>query len=304
MLQEIFYWVFNMSITASITGVLIMLVRTIKKIPRRLAVFLWLIPYFRMTIPVGLNSPHSLMSLLSRIATKTVVVYQPTEDVTFSMMNSVMAADSYFPITYKVNILEKVFGVASVLWIIVLFAILLTLAVIYFTTLYEMKDAAPLRDHIYLSDKIISPAVYGIIKPRIILPMSYKDMDIELIVLHEEMHIRRADNLWRMLAFLIAAAHWFNPLCWVFLKLFLEDLELSCDERVLVKLGDHRAKEYARSLLESGQSVTIFASAFGGAKIRTRIENILSFKKMTWFSLTVFLALIVTIFYVLLTNAV
>lgn len=302
MLQEVFYWVFNMSIMASITGVLIMLVRMIKKIPRRLVVFLWLIPYFRMTIPVGLNSSYSLMSLLSRIATKTVVVYQPTEEVTFSMMNSVMAADSYFPITYKVNILEKVFGIASVLWIIVFFAILLTLAVIYFTTLHEMKDAVPLRDHIYLSDKIISPAVYGIVRPRIILPMSYKD--IELIVLHEEMHIRRADNLWRILAFLIAAAHWFNPLCWVFLKLFLEDLELSCDERVLVKLGDHRAKEYARSLLESGQSVTIFASAFGGAKIRTRIENILSFKKMTWFSLTVFLALIATIFYVLLTNAV
>lgn len=134
--------------------------------------------------------------------------------------------------------------------------------------------------------------------------MSYQDKDIELILLHENMHIRRADNLWRLLAFLIVAAHWFNPLCWIFLKLFLEDLELSCDERVLLKLGDHRAKEYARSLLESGQSLTIFASAFGGARIRTRIENILSFKKMTWFSLTVFLSLIVAIFYVLLTNAV
>ncbi|MDE6567581.1 MAG: M56 family metallopeptidase [Lachnospiraceae bacterium] len=303
MLQEVFYWVFNMSITASVTGVLIMLVRMIKKIPRRLVVFLWLIPYLRLTIPFGLNSPYSLMSLLSRIATKTIVVYQPTEKMTFSMMNSVGAADSYFPITYKVNILEKVFGVASVIWIIVIFAILLTLVLIYFTTLYEMRDAAHLRDDIYLSDKLISPAVYGMIKPRIILPMSYKDKDIELIILHEKMHIRRADNLWRILAFLIVAAHWFNPLCWVFLKLFLEDLELSCDERVLVKLGDHRVKEYARSLLESEQSVTIFASAFGGAKIRTRIENILSFKKMTFFSLIVFLSLIVAIFYVLLTNA-
>ena len=304
MLQEVFYWVFNMSITASITGVLIMLVRHIKKIPRRLVVFLWWIPYLRMTIPFGLNSPYSLMSLLSQIATKTIVVYQPIKYVTFSTMNSVMAANSHFPITYKVDILERVFGVASVIWLTVFFAIFLMLAVIYFTTLQEMKDATHLRDNIYLSDKIISPAVYGMIKPRIILPMSYKDKDVELIILHEEMHIRRADNLWRILAFLIVAAHWFNPLCWVFLKLFLEDLELSCDERVLVKLGDHRVKEYARSLLESRQSATIFASAFGGAKIRTRIENILSFKKMTWFSLIVFLSLIVTIFYVLLTNAV
>lgn len=303
MLQEVFYWIFNMSITAVITGLLILPVRLIKRIPRRLTVFLWLVPFLRMTIPFGLNNPYSLMSLLSHITTKTIVVYQPADDVAFSMTNSVMAADSYFPITYKVNILEKVFDVASVIWIIVFLAFFLMLTVIYITTLHEMKDATHLHDNIYLSDKLTSPAVYGMIKPRIILPLSYKEKDIELIILHEKMHIRRADNLWRMLAFLVVAAHWFNPLCWVFLKLFLEDLELSCDECVIVKLGEHRVKEYALSLLENGQSVTIFASAFGGAKIRTRIENILVFKKMTWFSLTAFIALIVAIFYTLLTNA-
>ena len=114
MLQEIFYWIFNMSITAAVTGVLVLLVRQIKKIPRRLSVFLWLIPFLRMTIPFGLNSPYSLMSLLSKITTKTIIVYQPTEDLAFSMTNSVMAAETYFPITYKVNILEDIFAVASV----------------------------------------------------------------------------------------------------------------------------------------------------------------------------------------------
>ena len=303
MLQEIFYWVFNMSIMAAITGIFIMLIRLVKKLPRRLLVVLWAIPFLRMTVPFGLNSPYSLMSLLSKITTKTIVVYQPTDDVGFSVTNCVMAADSYFPITYKVNILENIFKVASVIWIIVSLAILLMLAVIYFTTLYEIKDAAHLRDNIYLSEKIISPAVYGIIKPKIILPVSYKDRDIELVILHEKMHIHSADNLWRVLAFFIVAVHWFNPLSWLYLKLFLADIELSCDERVLTKVGDSRTKEYALSLLESRQGVTVFASAFGGAKIRTRIENILSFKKMTWFSLTVFVALLGMIFYMLLTNA-
>lgn len=303
MLQEIFYWVFNMSIMASITGVLVMLIRLVKKLPRRLMVVLWAIPFLRMTVPFGLNSPYSLMSLLSKITTKTIVVYQPTDDVGFSMTNCAMAADTYFPITYKVNILENIFKVASVIWIIVSLAILLMLAVIYFTTIYEVKDATHLQDNIYLSEKIISPAVYGIIKPKIILPVSYKDRDIELVILHEKMHIHSGDNLWRILTFFIVAVHWFNPLCWLYLKLFLADLELSCDERVLTKVGDSRTKEYALSLLESRQGVTVFASAFGGAKIRTRIENILSFKKMTWFSLTVFVALIGMIFYMLLTNA-
>lgn len=303
MLQEVFYWVFNMSITAVITGVFVMLIRMVRKIPRRLTVLLWIIPFFRMAVPYGLNSPYSLMSLLSRFATKTVVVYQPADHVSISMMNCVTAADSYFPITYKVNLLDRVFDIASVIWIIVFLAIALTLTVLYFTTLHEMRDAKHLRDNIYLSEKIVSPAVYGIAKPKIILPLSYADQDIELVLLHEKMHIRRGDNLWRMIAFLIVAAHWFNPLAWVFLRLYLADLELSCDECVLVKLGDTRAKEYAHFLLASKESANVFASAFGGARIRTRIENILSFKKMTWLSLIVFLALIAAIFYVLLTNA-
>ena len=113
MLREVFYWIFNMSITAAVTGVLIMLVRLIKKIPRRLTVFLWIVPFLRMTFPFGLNSPYSLMSLLSKITAKTVVVYQPTEDIAFSMMNSVMAADTYFPITYKGKVPEDVFACRS-----------------------------------------------------------------------------------------------------------------------------------------------------------------------------------------------
>ncbi|MDD6251037.1 MAG: M56 family metallopeptidase [Oscillospiraceae bacterium] len=292
-----------MSITAAITGVLVMLVRLVKKIPRRLTVFLWIIPFLRMIIPFGLNSSYSLMSLLAKFTTKTIVVYQPTDNMAFSMMNSVMAADTYFPITYKVSVIEKVFDVASVVWIVVFLAIVLMMLFIYFITLHGIKDATRLRNNIYLSEKVITPAVYGIIKPKIVLPSSYKEKDISLIILHEEMHIRRADNLLRILAFFIVAAHWFNPLCWLFLKLLLTDLELSCDECVLAELGDNRAKEYALSLLESSKGRTVFISAFGGAKIRTRIENILSFKKLTWFSLTVFAAFIGVIFYVLLTNA-
>ena len=303
MLQEVFYWIFNMSITAALTGVLIMLVRLIKGIPRRMTTFLWIIPFLRMTIPLGLDSPYSLMTLLSKITTKTVVVFQPTDKISFSMMNSVMAANSYFPITYKVNILENIFSVASVIWAVVALAIILMLTAIYCTTLFEIKDSKHLRENVYLSEKISSPAVYGVLRPKIVLPASYQDRDIELVIQHEKTHIRGLDNLWRVIAFLVVAVHWFNPLSWIFLKAFLADLELSCDERVLVKLGADRSKEYASALLECKQGATVFASAFGGARIRTRIENILSFRKLTWISLVTFITLISVIFYVLLTNA-
>lgn len=303
MLQDIFYWVFNMSIASVITGVIVMLIRHIKKIPRRLTVFLWAVPFLRMAVPIGLSSPYSLMSLISKFTTKTVVVYQPAKEVDVSMTNYTMAADTYFPVTFKENLLDDIFNIASVIWIIVFLTILIILAVVYCKTIKEMKGAKHMYDNIYLSDSVTSPGVYGIIKPKIILPTSYKEKDIDLILLHEKVHIRRCDNLWRVLALLVVSAHWFNPLCWIFLKSFLTDIELSCDECVLVKLGGSRAKEYANSLLESKESNNVFASAFGGSKIKTRIENILSFKRTTGVSLLIFLMLMTAISYVLLTNA-
>lgn len=303
MLHEIFYWLFNMSITASVTGLLILLLRLIKKIPRRVFAILWAIPFLRLTVPVGINSPFSLMTLLTNLSTKSVVVFQPTEHTVISSANSVQAANSYFPITYKTNTLAQVFSIASAVWIIVFLAIVIMLLTLYITTMREMKDAEPWQDRIYYSDKCTMPAVYGILKPKIILPSAYKDKEAELVILHEKMHIRRADNLWRMLAFLTVAAHWFNPLCWIFLKAFLADLELSCDECVLADLGEKRKKEYALALINGGESKTVFASSLGGAKIRTRIENVLSFKKMTWVSLAVFTAMVIALFCTLLTNA-
>lgn len=303
MLQELFYWIFNMSIVAGITTGVIALIRIVKRVPRRMMAILWIIPALRMVVPLGLSSPYSLMSMLSRITTKTVVVYQPSQDVSFSMMNMTMAANSYFPITYKTNILHDVFATASIVWIIMVLAILLLLAVLYVTTLRELKDSKHLRENIYLSEKVISPAAYGIIRPRIVLPITWADRDLDLVLLHEQTHIRRGDNLWRMLAFVIVALHWFNPVAWIFLKLLLTDLELACDEGVLVKLGPDHRKEYALSLLASKTGTNVFASAFGGAKIRTRIENILSYRKMKWISLVAFAVLALAISYVLLTNA-
>ena len=292
-----------MSIIASFMGLIVLLIRAIRAIPRRISVFLWSVPFLRMCIPVGLNSRYSLMTLISRFTTKTVTVYQPADNVSFSVTNSLMAANSYFPITYKVNILEDVFAAASLVWLVVALAIIIALGILYFTTLHEIKDTKHLRDNVYLSEKVQSPAVYGIFKPKIILPSSYKSVDTQYILKHENTHIRRMDNLWRIFAFLIVAVHWFNPLSWLFLKLFLTDLELACDETAIAEYDENQTKEYALALIDIAESKGVFVSAFGGAKIRTRVENILSYKRMTLLSLLGFSALILSVIIVLLTNA-
>lgn len=303
MLGEIFYWIFNMSIAATICMVPVLLIRLIKKIPRRIFIRLWLVPFIRMCIPVGISSKYGIMALLSKFTTKTVTLIEIGNGSALTMMNHIMGANSYFPITYKVNLLEDLFNTASAAWLVVSLAAILTLAIIYFVTLGEMKGAQELKENICLSDKIKTPAVYGIIKPKIILPIEYQKRELNYILMHEKAHIKRNDNFIRFFAFVIVCFHWFNPFAWLMLKLLYSDIELACDESVLSKCDETERKEYAYTLLSTSEKTNVFAASFGGSKIRTRIESILSYSKISIFSVVAFAALVTAICYVLLTNA-
>ena len=304
MLREIFYWLFNMSVAGALSGAVVLLLRLVKKIPRRVIAVLWAIPFLRMWIPVGIGGKFGLMTLLSRFTTKTVTVYESRILPDFSITNSICAADSYFPITYKVDLVGNVFSVASVIWVVVASALFLTFAILYFVSMREIRGSERLYDNVYVSDKVTSPSVYGVFRPRIVIPSSMRESDdLPFILLHEKRHVRRLDNLWRILAFLTAALHWFNPFSWIFLKCFLSDLEIACDEAVLQKCDEAEKKKYALALVSSASQKTVFVSAFGGAKIKTRVERIVSYRKMTVLSAIAFAAMIAALAYFLLTNA-
>ena len=301
MLSEIFYWVLNVSIVGSLMGLGLLALRRIKYLPRFVVYLLWLIPLFRLWSPFGLANRYSFLNLLSKFTTRTVVVWERAPGLTTS--NFLMAADEYFPITYKTQLLEGVFTTASFVWIVVAAAGVLTAVLLYALTKSALKSAEHVRDNIYQSPQISSPAVYGIFRPKIILPTALAKGDSEYILMHERVHIARRDNLWRVAAVITACLHWFNPLVWIFLKCFFADMELACDAKVIRQLTAGQKKEYAVAVLTAAQGKAFFASAFGGAKTRVRIESILSYKKLTAFSAVCFAALFIAVAVVLLTNA-
>ena len=305
MLAETVYWIINMSITASLMGLCVLLIRKISRIPRRVSVFLWIIPFFRMCVPISFTSSFSFMNLISDYVykPKSVEISPPASSIPITFMNSIGAAESYDPIVYKTNVLESVFGIAGIIWLVVTLAILLAFMIMYAGTIKEISDARRFKDNVYVSKKVDSPAVYGIIKPKIILPEDSEEKKRKFVLRHERTHVRRKDNLWRLLGFLAASVHWFNPLSWLFLKTFLADLELACDESAVASLSEEDRKDYAISLLGSVRSKNVFVSAFGGAKVRTRIENLVSYRQMTVFSAIGFGLLVAAIIYVLITNA-
>lgn len=301
MLSEIFYWVLNMSILGSTAGLCVLLLRRIKALPRFAVYVLWILPLIRLWLPFGIANRYSLLSLISAYATNTVVVRKEQPQITAS--NFVMGADSYFPIEYKNGLLDNVFNVASVVWIIICCATVIAAALLYFLTKSELRSAEIIGINIYKSDRITAPAVYGIFHPRIIVPSAIADGDLDYIIRHEQVHISRRDNLFRVIAVISACIHWFNPFSWLFLKFFFIDMELACDEKVLRKLGKTQAKEYAHAILTCSSGKTLFASAFGGARTKVRIEKILSYKRLTVLSSLFFAALVTAVAVIIITNA-
>lgn len=298
---EIFYWIFNMSIAASITGTVILIIEKIKKLPRRMILLLWAIPFLRMCLPAAPSSKYGLMALISMIKSNIAVIHQKIDGFTY--MNYIGASQSYFPIIYKTNFFERLFCLLFVVWLTGTVVILIVLGIFYITSIHSLKNKIHLKDNIYISEKLDSPAVYGMFHPKIILPCGYENKDLTFILAHEHEHIRHADNFWRMAAFVLTAFHWFNPFAWIFLRHFLIAVELACDERVLIKIGEEKKKEYALTLINCAESRNIFVSSFGGSKLCVRIKHIISYKKCSLFSFICFVDFTIAAICMLLTNA-
>jgi len=217
--------------------------------------------------------------------------------------NSIMAAEDYFPIVYKTNVLESVFNISGFVWIVVFCALIITAALLYYFTKSEVKNAVHMSGNVYRCGSVTSPAVYGIFRPKIIVPENVSEESLKHILLHENVHLKRKDNLLRCAAIVTACLHWFNPFAWLFLKYVFEDMELACDAKVLKSLSGEEKKSYALTLLNFASKKTLYVSAFGAPRTRVRIENILSYRKLTIVSGIFFFTLTAAVIILLLLNA-
>lgn len=142
------------------------------------------------------------------------------------------------------------------------------------------------RVRVCRSDRISSPLTYGIIRPVILLPgiPVQERRELEYILQHEMVHIRRFDGAWKLVMTAALCLHWFNPLVWVMYVFMNRDLELSCDEAVLRMFGTEARKGYALTLIgmeESRCSPMSLYSGFGKSAVEERIGEIMKYKKKT-----------------------
>ena len=188
----------------------------------------------------------------------------------------------------------------GILWMIGLGCLLGYALVGYLRLRGSVSEAILLRDNIWIGDRVPSPFILGMFRPRIYLSSSAEESQMGYMLAHEQAHIRRGDHWWKLLGYLLLAVYWFNPLSWVAYILLSRDMELACDEKVIRGLDEAEKKSYLFALLNCStrrRMVLACPPAFGEVGVKQRVNAVLDYKKPGfWVVLvSVFLCLIVAV---------
>ena len=143
---------------------------------------------------------------------------------------------------------------------------------------------------VYVSPEAASPCLFGLLRPAIYLTEACETVpegQLRQILLHEETHYKQLDHLWGSLRCLSLAVWWWNPLVWLAAVCSRRDGELSCDEKVMLFLGEEARLDYGRTLVallpaKSPRPMLSAATLSGGAKaMKERLDRIVK-KPKAW----------------------
>ena len=146
---------------------------------------------------------------------------------------------------------------SAILSILVLTAIVVHLRFINQLRLTNLDDKVLIDAHpdmqLLQSSAVSTPMVIGLFSNQLVLPTAYtQHIDstaLTLIIEHEKVHIKRADNLFNALALMATLLIWFNPLAWLGYMSFRRLQELSCDEKVLTNKTTQQRILYSKALI-------------------------------------------------------
>lgn len=271
----------NISLSAVI--IVVILGRLLlKKFPKRYSYLLWSCVGVRALFDVGL---HIKLPKLKAAHYATDVSETINSAVTAGQkyVFEFVTADSYdAPVKAALTARDILPGVLFAIWV----AGILAMVVYGIANFIKVKKATAVsfkeESGLYRCDYIESPIAFGFIKPKVYIPSDCDMNAMRFVIEHEKTHIRRGDVYFKLIAFLILAVYWVNPLAWVAFKLFNLDMELSCDEAVIRRAGPERKEEYSRWLLyysTESRFVSLAPTAFGETDTKRRVKNIMTLKK-------------------------
>lgn len=316
MMEALFLTVLNMSITASWLVLAVIVLRFfLGKAPRAIRIVMWAMVGIRLVCPVSFESVLSLIPSVETIPADISSLNMPAiqsgipvlDDAVNSMISETLApafAENASAGGF-VNPMQVLAFAASAIWIAGMMAMLLYTVFSAFRIHRKVREAALLKENIWLCDHIAAPFIFGVIRPRIYLPSAMSEQDMACVVAHEKTHLKRHDHWWKPLGYLLLAVHWFNPVLWIAYILFCRDIELACDEAVIKALGLEIKKPYSEALINCSvprKTIAACPLAFGEAGVKERIRAVLNYKRPAFWLITVAVAACIVLAAAFLTN--
>ena len=313
--------------TVSVVIIAVLLARfLLRKMPKKYSYILWSIVGIRMIFDLPFATNISVFNLFRGFAKHTSTVETMLAgshrtnlqgsidllnktDTTGAAAAHASRSTAVEAMTHTLTTSQTVLGILGLLWLIVVALFVAYGIYSYVKCRLLVRTAVIARDitpdsrkkknnvSVWECDRIPSPFVLGIIRSRIYIPFRMPKQEQAYILAHEECHIRRLDPLWKLIAFLLLAVYWWNPLVWIAFFYMVRDMEMSCDEAVIEQFGNEIKQGYSNSLLSFAMErhpYSFVPVAFGEGDAGRRIKNVLNFKKPhTWVAILVFVLLVV-----------
>lgn len=294
--MNLFLLILNMSITASYVALAVIMARfLLRRAPKIFSYILWATVAIRLIIPISFASSFSILGLV-KFQNRTGTGFMEYVPQEIGMQKNPVVDTGIKEISHFINSslsvatpmasaspMQIIMWIGSIIWIIGVIILLLFSILSYLKILVRVRTATLVKDNIYETDQIDTPFVCGFLNPKIYIPIGMNDHELSYILLHEKIHIMRRDYLIKPFAFMLLIIHWFNPLMWLSYVLMSKDMEMSCDESVINKMGHQIKGSYSTSLLTLSVSkkrlLTGSPLAFGESSVKTRIKNILTYRQ-------------------------
>lgn len=299
-LQTLFGTILNMSLTATYVLFAVLVIRDLlSRAPRIFSYVLWAAVLFRLLCPVSFSAPISFLSMIGKEAEPDVQIFQylPSTFTTVRVQDGFPIFGERLPAepeavptggreppeaTAPSFWEEHGQDLLALIWAAVATALLLANAGREFRLRRRLRTAVRLSQDVFESDRVDTPFTLDFPKRRVYVPLGLTQEELTYIVAHEHTHLRRMDPLVKRVAYFALCLHWFNPLAWLAFFLMTQDMEMSCDEAVVRRMGTEEKRRYSYTLLSlsmrRSRLLSPSAVAFGQSGVKRRIRHALSYR--------------------------
>lgn len=309
-MEILFLKLLNMSIVAGWVALAVILFRLLfKKAPKYVRCLMWALVAVRLICPFSFKSNLSLIPSAEVLSDDVLLGPQFVVNTGLGAIDGRINAhigDRYFEgITVPTGNGFETMQILSCVWLAGILVMLAYTVISYMRLRRSLEEAVECTKGIWMCDHVKTPFILGVFKPRIFLPSSMNETDVDYVVAHEEAHLKRYDHFWKPFGFLLLTVYWFNPMMWVAYILLCRDIELACDEKVIKEMDLDSKKHYSEALINCSMQRRLIVAcplAFGEVGVKERIKTVLNYKKPAFWIVIVALVVCVAVGACFLTN--